>query len=73
MCEQSEKFIRGVEIIIKELNRRSGADKYNKLKKNAIESFNIRLNHAEQRSCELEDKSDWKKRKRKKRHEENLC
>ena len=25
--------------------------------KNAIESFNIALNHAEQRSCELEDKS----------------
>lgn len=56
MCEQNEKFIRGVEIIIK-LNRSFGADKYNKLKKNAIESFNIRLNHAEQRSCELEDKS----------------
>ena len=33
MCEQSEKFIRGVEIIIKELNRSSGADKYNKLKR----------------------------------------
>ena len=57
MCEQSEKFIRGVEIIIKELNRSSGADKYNKLKKIAIESFNIRINHAEQRSCELEDKN----------------
>lgn len=57
MCEQNEKFIRGVEIIIKELNRSSRAEKYNKLKENAIESFNIRLNHAEQRSCELEDKS----------------